>query len=107
MDTISKPRRSANMAAIKAVNTTPEIKVRHALFAAGLRYRLHVNGLPGRPDIVLRRRQIAIFVHGCFWHGCARCIDGTRTVKSNRGYWLEKVRSNRERDARNKAALLG
>lgn len=101
MDTISKDRRSKNMAAIRAVNTTPELAVRSALFAAGLRYRLHVKNLPGRPDIVFPSRRVAVFVHGCFWHGCKKCIDGTRTVKSNSAYWAKKVRSNQERDTRN------
>jgi DNA mismatch endonuclease (patch repair protein) len=93
------------MAAIRATNTSPEITVRHALFAAGLRYRLHVSALPGRPDIVLPGRHVVVFVHGCFWHGCSKCIDGLRAVKSNSEYWKEKIRSNRERDKRNRAKL--
>src|SRR5947209_19136927 len=106
MDRISPARRSANMAAIRATNTSPEMKVRSALFRAGLRYRLHDKTLPGRPDIVFRPRRLAVFVHGCFWHGCEKCVDGTRTVKSNSSYWTKKVRSNRERDQRHRAELL-
>ncbi len=105
MDRISKARRSANMAAIRATNTSPEIAVRRALFKAGLRYRLHVKSLPGRPDIVMSGRRLVIFVHGCFWHGCTKCIDGKRAVKSNSVYWVEKVSSNRRRDNRNREAL--
>lgn len=105
MDRISKARRSANMAAIRSINTSPEIAVRSALFGKGLRYRLHDSSLPGRPDIVLRSRRLVVFVHGCFWHGCERCIDGVRKVKSNTTYWSHKIKSNRERDARNRTKL--
>lgn len=100
MDTISKIRRSANMAAIRSKNTKPEVLVRRFLFKSGLRYRLHWKFLPGSPDIVFPARQVAVFVHGCFWHGCRRCIDGKRRVKSNVGYWSEKIARNRHRDAR-------
>jgi DNA mismatch endonuclease (patch repair protein) len=101
MDTISRLRRSRNMAAIRAIDTAPELIVRRALFKAGLRYRLHDKRLPGRPDIVFPGRQLLVFVHGCFWHGCTKCVDGTRAVKSNTAYWTQKIRTNQERDARN------
>lgn len=106
MDTISKGRRSANMAAIRSTGTTPELIVRRALFREGLRYRLHDKQLPGRPDIVFPSRRVVVFVHGCFWHGCTACIDGQRAVKSNRIYWARKIRSNQERDERNRKQLL-
>ncbi|WP_142252794.1 very short patch repair endonuclease [Bradyrhizobium sp. UNPF46] len=105
MDKISAIRRSANMAAIRSKNTRPEIAVRRFLFAAGLRFRLHAKTLPGKPDIIFRSRRVVIFVHGCFWHGCTKCGDGRRRVKSNSKYWMEKVRGNRSRDARHKRAL--
>jgi DNA mismatch endonuclease, patch repair protein len=105
MDRISKARRSANMAAIRSVNTGPELAVRTALFRAGLRYRLHRRDLPGRPDIVFPGRKIVLFVHGCFFHGCRKCVDGRRVVRSNTGYWTLKILSNRERDARNRKKL--
>ncbi|QIP03940.1 very short patch repair endonuclease [Bradyrhizobium symbiodeficiens] len=105
MDTITAIRRSANMAAIRSKNTYPEIAVRRFLFAAGLRFRLHAKNLPGKPDIIFRSRRVVIFVHGCFWHGCTKCVDGKRRVKSNSKYWVEKVRGNRLRDAKHKRAL--
>jgi DNA mismatch endonuclease, patch repair protein len=107
MDRISKAQRSANMAAIKGKNTSPELIVRRALFKSGLRYRLHDRLLPGRPDIVFRGRRLVVFVHGCFWHGCTKCIDGTRAVKSNTAYWTNKRQGNRDRDERNRAKLKG
>jgi len=105
MDKITKERRSANMAAIKSANTAPEMVVRRALFRAGLRYRLHDRQLPGRPDIVFASRRLAVFVQGCFWHGCEKCVDGKRAVKSNTGYWRTKIAGNRARDMRNRKKL--
>jgi DNA mismatch endonuclease (patch repair protein) len=66
--------RSRIMASVKSRDTKPELEVRRALHAAGFRYRLHSRDLPGRPDIALPRFKVAVFVHGCFWHGhkCAR-----------------------------------
>lgn len=93
------------MASIRSENTTPELKVRRHLHGSGLRYRIHMSGLPGKPDLVFLSRRTCVFVHGCFWHGCKRCVDGTRTVKSNSAFWIEKVRKNRERDLRNTHAL--
>ena len=93
------------MSAISAKNTKLEIFVRQFLFRNGLRYRIHVGHLPGRPDIVFPSRHLVIFVHGCFWHGCSRCVDGRRAVKSNSAYWLEKIRRNKLRDVRNLARL--
>ena len=105
MDKISTIRRRANMVAIRSKNTRPEIAVRQFLFRNGLRFRLHAKALPGRPDIVIPSRQVAIFVHGCFWHGCNKCIDGRRKVKSNVEYWTDKVLGNKQRDRRNTKAL--
>jgi len=101
MDSISRELRAANMAAIRSTHTKPEILVRRFLHRNGLRYRLHAKGLPGRPDIVFPSRRVAVFVHGCFWHGCRKCVDGRRRVKSNASYWVEKVSLNRKRDRRN------
>lgn len=100
------PARSAQMAKIKGRDTKPEMRVRRALHAAGLRYRLHVKGLPGKPDIILPSRRIAIFVHGCFWH---RHPDPScklaRMPKSRIDFWQDKLEGNRARDERNEAAL--
>jgi DNA mismatch endonuclease (patch repair protein) len=105
VDTVSPARRSAIMANIRGKDTTPELRVRRYLHAKGLRFRLHSRELPGKPDIVFPARRVCVFVHGCFWHGCPNCVDGTRQVKSNALFWADKVRGNRNRDARHKAAL--
>lgn len=92
------------MRRVKGRDTTPELKVRRLLTALGARYRLHRNDLPGKPDVVMARRRLAIFVHGCFWHG-HDCARGARVPKANRDYWLGKVARNRERDVSHRAAL--
>ena len=92
------------MSGIQGKNTKPEVLVRKALTLKGYRYRLHRNDLPGRPDIVMPGRRVAIFVHGCFWHG-HDCPHGARVPKANRDYWLAKVSRNRDRDIASTAAL--
>jgi len=72
--------------------------------ALGARYRLHRKDLPGRPDIVMAGRRLAIFVHGCFWHG-HDCARGARVPRQNRDYWLGKVGRNRGRDVESRLAL--
>lgn len=99
MDTVSPEQRSRNMAAIKAKNTKPELAVRRFLYAHGLRYRLHAAQLPGKPDLVFRQRNAVVLVHGCFWHRCPHCRGGSRSVRSNTGYWVEKMKRNQTRDA--------
>jgi DNA mismatch endonuclease, patch repair protein len=98
--------RSAQMALIKARDTKPELKVRRAMHAAGLRYRLHAKDLPGRPDLVFRSRRIAVFVHGCFWHqhpdpSCKLA----RMPKSRLEFWRPKLVGNRQRDLRARGEL--
>ena len=84
----------------RAKDTKPEIALRKALWAAGLRgYRKNVRGLPGTPDVVYGRARLAVFVHGCYWHQCPRCARN-RTPKTNRLYWEAKFAANAERDAR-------
>ena len=85
------------MRAVKSQDTAPELVVRRMLHAAGFRYRLHPGDLPGRPDIVFRRKKKAIFVHGCFWHGHP-CPRGGRAPKTNTEYWKEKIQRNERRD---------
>lgn len=104
-DSLSAHARSENMRRIRSKDTSPELRVRRYLHSAGLRYVLHKRGLPGKPDLVFPSRRVCVFVHGCFWHGCARCVDGTRAVKSNAAYWQNKVRRNKERDIQNFTAL--
>ena len=103
-DVFTPEQRSAVMRRVKAEGTTPERRVRKALTALGARYRLHRADLPGKPDIVMPGRRLAIFVHGCFWHG-HDCARGARVPKQNRDYWTAKVARNRARDAANCAAL--
>ncbi|WP_423379858.1 very short patch repair endonuclease [Burkholderia sp. LMG 32019] len=102
-DVFSPEKRSAVMAAIRSENTKPEIAVRSALHRLGYRFRLHVNSLPGRPDILLPRHSIAIQVRGCFWHGHS-CADG-RLPNSRPEYWLPKLAGNKARDRRNDRKL--
>ena len=97
-------QRRALMGRIKGANTKPEMIVRRVLHAMGRRFRLHRRDLPGRPDIVLPRFRIAIFVHGCFWHrhpGCA----GTTTPKTRTSFWSAKFEANMTRDSTAQAAL--
>jgi len=89
------------MAQIRSRDTGPEMTLRQFLHHAGLRYRIHAKTLPGKPDLVFRKAATAVFVQGCFWHGCRRCVDGKRRVKSNADYWNTKVQRNRARDAHN------
>lgn len=88
--------RSKNMSAIKGKNTRPEIAVRKALHARGLRFRLHVRTLPGSPDIVLPRYKAVIFVNGCFWHGHHCHLSST--PKTRQEFWLSKISNNMSRD---------
>ncbi|MCZ8548701.1 very short patch repair endonuclease [Mesorhizobium qingshengii] len=99
MDKLSTEARSANMKAIRSVNTRPEMTVRRAVHRLGFRYRLHRRDLPGTPDLVFGPRQKAIFVHGCYWHGHG-CKRGGKGAKSNAGYWGPKIARNKERDAK-------
>lgn len=90
------------MAKIRSKDTKPEWIVRRYLFSRGYRYRKNVKGLPGTPDIVMRKYGIVIFIHGCFWHGHE--VDGT-TPRTNTEFWKKKIEGNRLRDERNKEAL--
>jgi DNA mismatch endonuclease, patch repair protein len=105
MDRLDPKRRSANMAAIKGRDTTPEMAVRRLLHRMGYRFRLHRRDLPGNPDVVLAKHKAAILVHGCFWHQHDAARRKARKPKSNQGYWLPKLKRNGERDARNTEAL--
>lgn len=98
MDHVSPEVRSWMMSRIRSKNTTPEMRVRRYLHAAGLRYRLHISALSGKPDLVFPQNSICIFVHGCFWHGCPNCTVGRRQPKSNKSYWLPKIKNNVDRD---------
>jgi DNA mismatch endonuclease (patch repair protein) len=95
-DTFDQATRSRIMSRVRSTNTTPELRLRKALFARGLRYRIHASDLPGKPDIVFAGRKAVIFVHGCqwHWHGCSR----SRMPSTNVDYWTRKISRNQERD---------
>ncbi len=103
-DVFDPAQRSAVMRAVKSRNTTPELKVRKAAHALGLRFRLHRTDLPGKPDLVFPAKRTALFVHGCFWHG-HDCPRGARLPQTNRAYWKAKISRNVVRDTANIAAL--
>lgn len=106
-DTLSPEQRSALMARVRGKNTEPEMIVRRMLHRMGYRYRLHAKELPGKPDLVFRKRRLAIFVHGCFWHyhpdpNCPLA----RLPKSRLDFWRPKLEGNRARDSSNLDRLL-
>jgi DNA mismatch endonuclease (patch repair protein) len=92
------------MAGITGRNTVPEVAVRRALHAVGLRFRLHRKGLPGRPDIVLPKYKAVVFVHGCFWHRHKGCRF-TTTPATNPAFWRRKFDENVRRDVRQRRKL--
>ena len=100
-DLFSKKTRSKIMSKIKSKDTSPEKKLRKALWEKGYRYRIHYK-LPGKPDIVFVSKKTAIFVDGCFWHKCPKCYI---PPKSNKKYWLPKIEKNVERDKENTKRL--
>lgn len=104
MDRVPAHVRSLNMSRIGQKNTKPELAVRRTLHRLGLRYRLHKNDLPGRPDIVFPSQRLAIFVHGCFWHRHEGCKLAT-TPKTNTDFWLQKFDTNVRRDADTQVSL--
>ena len=85
------------MSRIRSKDTKPELLVRKFLFSQGFRYRLHNKKVPGNPDIVFAKHKLAIFIHGCFWHGHKNCSNAS-TPKSNTGYWVPKIERNMKRD---------
>ena len=91
------PEVSARMKLMKTKSTKPEIETSRVLRKLRVRFRRNVRSLPGTPDFVLPDHDVAVFVHGCFWHGCPRCFRGT---KRNAAWWREKVTRNRQRDHR-------
>ncbi|WP_337174206.1 very short patch repair endonuclease [Paludisphaera sp.] len=104
-DSLTPEERSKQMGLVRSTDTKPEMVVRRLVHSLGYRYRLHDRTLPGKPDLVFKRRRKVIFIHGCFWHrhgaGCSR----TRMPKSRQEFWGKKLTGNEERDRRNEAAL--
>lgn len=103
-DPLTPEQRRHNMSRIRSHNTRPELLLRKALHAVGLRYRLHDRALPGTPDIVMPGRRAVIQVHGCFWHGhgCPMSV----TPATNPKFWIEKIARNRQRDLATEGALV-
>ena len=126
MDKLTPQQRHKTMAAIRGKNTKPEMIVRRGLWKRGFRYRLNHKRLPGHPDLVLRKYRTCIFVNGCFWHGhnvaLPQMSDGRSQMgdviessecckipKTNREFWVAKIRRNKERDKeeQKKLAAMG
>ena len=104
-DVFSAEKRSWVMSRIRGKDTFPERTVRTFLHANGFRFRLHSSSLPGSPDLILPRYKLAIFVHGCFWHGHRFCKKGRHRPESNRDFWIAKIQKNIGRDTKARRAL--
>ena len=110
MDKLTAQQRHKNMSAIHSKDTKPEMIVRRGLWRRGFRYRLNHKRLPGHPDLVLRKYRTCIFVNGCFWHGHRVTMSPVESLelivnsecckipKTNREFWVNKIRRNKERD---------
>lgn len=93
------------MRQVRSKDTSPELAVRRLLRSESYSgYRLHRADIPGKPDIAWIGRKLAIFVHGCFWHG-HNCPRGARIPKTRRDYWVAKIGRNRQRDRAHQLAL--
>ena len=98
MDNLTPSQRQKTMRAVKSQGTTPELHVRALCRELGQPgYRLHRADVPGKPDLAYLGRHLAIFVHGCFWHGHG-CPGGNKTPKTNAAYWRRKLDRNQTRD---------
>lgn len=104
MDIVDAATRSRMMSGIKGKNTKPEVSIRKALHARGFRYRIHVNDLPGKPDLVLPKYSAVVFVHGCFWHG--HSCRYFKIPQTRPDFWREKIRKNQLRDKIQESSLL-
>jgi DNA mismatch endonuclease (patch repair protein) len=105
MDNLDSLRRSENMRRIRSKDTKPELVVRKLVRSLGFTgYRIHRKDIPGKPDLAWIGRKLAIFVHGCFWHG-HNCKKGIRKPKSRIDYWDTKIERNRQRDHTQQAIL--
>jgi DNA mismatch endonuclease (patch repair protein) len=105
MDTLTAAERSERMGRVRYKDTKPELMVRRMVYSLGFRYRLHGNGLPGKPDLVFAGRRKIIFVHGCFWHRHGPRCPLTRLPKSKLDFWRPKLEQNNRRDKKNSRFL--
>jgi len=103
-DFLSNEKRSALMSEVRGKNTKPEQYVRKCLWHEGFRFRLHVRGMPGTPDLLLRRFGVAVMVQGCFWHR-HQCPKGRSYPVTNAEFWKRKLDRNLARDNYNQAKL--
>ena len=103
-DIYTRTKRSEIMARVPATGTKPELLVQELAHEMGYSFRLHMESLPGRPDLVFPRHRKIIFVHGCFWHGHENCKKAKRPA-TNSDFWERKLSRNIERDHRNSVAL--
>lgn len=93
---------SAQMSRMPRAGTSPELKLRRELHRRGLRFTVNRRDLPGTPDVVFSRARLAVFLDGCFWHGCP---EHGVTPKNNRDWWIEKLTANQSRDRAKDAQL--
>ena len=100
MDIVDKNTRSKMMSSIRGKNTRPEISIRKLLHSRGFRFRIHQKTLPGKPDIVLKKYNTCVLIHGCFWHRHPGCALAT-TPKTHTDFWSDKFRRTIERDILN------
>ena len=101
---LSSAQRSRIMSSIRSKDTSPELRVRSQMHRLGYRYRLHVSSMQGKPDIVMPRYRMVIFVNGCFWHQHQGCKYAT-IPRTNTNYWVQKFRRTLDRDVKTQAAL--
>lgn len=93
-DIFEKKKRSKVMSSVASEDTDIELAVRKRIWHDGYRYRTNVEDVPGTPDICHKEKQVAIFIDGCFWHGCPQC---KKIPNSNSSFWLKKIERNRKR----------
>jgi len=98
----TSPDVSARMKRVRTSRTKAERNVEKVLRRVGLKFKRNLKSLPGKPDFLIQDENLAVFVDGCFWHGCPRCFSGTRR---NRKWWNEKILANKRRDRRVDARL--
>lgn len=101
-DVFSEKKRSEIMSKIRSKHTKVEVSLRKKVWNSRMRYRLHCKKLPGKPDFVFPSKKIAVFVDGCFWHGCPKCY---RKPKNNKKYWEWKLKYNKDRDKKHNKEL--
>lgn len=94
-DSVSREVRRKTMQAIKSKYTKLEERVSKELWKRGIRFRKNVNSLKGKPDIAVKKYKLVIFLDSCFWHGCKKHC---RYPKTNKDYWISKIKKNKERD---------